>query len=265
MTLFVLVLFDLTAVGDTADHDILLSGLEQWVGIKDTALEWFRFYLADQTFCVSLGDYRSSSALILCGVPQGSVSGLLLFCLHLISLGSILKKRSISFSCCAHCSQIYFPYTRLLNKFLDDISPILASLLWLPVHFRIHFKFVLFLKPSVVFPSPTSLSCYILIHPHSGQLTSCFSVSLKLSVSSEWTALSLLFLWICLCTLNRWFYFYIFSLNLSLLFDLMFLTLFILSLVILMYGCYFVMWYIFYLLPLWRRLMIPQKVLNILQ
>lgn len=202
MILFVLVLFDLTAVGDTADHDISLSRLEQWVGIKDTALEWFRFYLADQTFCVSLSHYLSS-ALILCGVPQGSVSVLLLFCLHLISLGSILKKHSISFSCCAHCSQIYFPYTRLLNKFLDNISPILASLLWLPVHFRIHFKIVLFLKPSVVFPCPTSLSCYILIHPLSGQLTSCFSVPLKLSVSSEWTALSLLFLLICLCTLNR--------------------------------------------------------------
>lgn len=135
MTLFVLVLFDLTAVGDTADHDMSLSRLEQWVGIKDTALEWFRFYLADQTFCVILSHYLSSSALILCGVPQGSVSVLLLFCLHYISLGSILKKHSISFSCCAHCSQIYFPYTRLLNKF-----PILASLLWLPEHFRIHFK-----------------------------------------------------------------------------------------------------------------------------
>lgn len=198
MTLFVLVLFDLTAVGDTADHDMSLSRLEQWVGIKDTALEWFRFYLADQTFCVILSHYLSSSALILCGVPQGSVSVLLLFCLHYISLGSILKKHSISFSCCAHCSQIYFPYTRLLNKF-----PILASLLWLPEHFRIHFKKNLFLKPSVVFPCPTSLSCYILIHPLSGQLTSCFSVPLKLSVNSEWTALSLLFLLICLCTLNR--------------------------------------------------------------
>lgn len=203
MTLFVLVLFDLTAVGDTADHDMSLSRLEQWVGIKDTALEWFRFYLADQTFCVSFSHYLSSSALILCGVPQGSVSVLLLFCLHYISLGSILK-HSISFSCCAHCSQIYFPYTRLLNKFLDNISPILASLLWLPEHFRIHLKKKkLFLKPSVVFPCPTSLSCYILIHPLSGQLTSCFSVSLKLSVNSEWTALSLLFLLICLCTLNR--------------------------------------------------------------
>lgn len=201
MTLFVLVLFDLTAVGDTADHGMSLSRLEQWVGIKDTALEWFRFYLADQTFCVSLSHYLSSSALILCGVPQGSVSVLLLFCLHYISLGSI--QHSISFSCCAHCSQIYFPYTRLLNKFLDNISPILASLLWLPEHFRIHLKKKLFLKPSVVFPCPTSLSCYIFIHPLSGQLTSCFSVSLKLSVNSEWTALSLLFLLICLCTLNR--------------------------------------------------------------
>lgn len=248
MTLFVLVLFDLTAVGDTADHDMSLSRLEQWVGIKDTALEWFRFYLADQTFCVILSHYLSSSALILCGVPQGSVSVLLLFRLHYISLGSILKKHSISFSCCAHCSQIYFPYTRLLNKF-----PILASLLWLPEHFRIHFKKKkLFLKPSVVFPCPTSE----LLHPHTPTLWSADQLLLsapktkrKLRVDSTFTVIPIdLPLHIKQVILS------VSSLNLFLLFDLMFLTLFILSLVILMYGCYFVMWYIFYLLHLRRRL-----------
>lgn len=248
MTLFVLVLFDLTAVGDTADHDMSLSRLEQWVGIKDTALEWFRFYLADQTFCVILSHYLSSSALILCGVPQGSVSVLLLFCLHYISLGSILKKHSISFSCCAHCSQIYFPYTRLLNKF-----PILASLLWLPEHFRIHFKKKFVFKALSSLPLPYLSE---LLHPHTPTLWSADQLLLsapktkrKLRVDSTFTVIPIdLPLHIKQVILS------VSSLNLFLLFDLMFLTLFILSLVILMYGCYFVMWCIFYLLHLRRRL-----------
>lgn len=66
------------------------------------------------------------------------------------------------------------------------------------------------------------------------------------------------------------------SLNLFLLFDLMFLTLFILSLVILMYGCYLV--YLLFITSAKEVTflvalvcvsvsvkMIPQKVLNILQ
>ena len=57
----VLVLLDLTAAFDTVDHEILISCLKQWVGIRGIALEWFRSYLADRTFCVSLSDSVSSS------------------------------------------------------------------------------------------------------------------------------------------------------------------------------------------------------------
>lgn len=38
----VLVLLDLTAAFDMFDHDILISRLEQLVGIQGSALEWFR-------------------------------------------------------------------------------------------------------------------------------------------------------------------------------------------------------------------------------
>ena len=50
----ILVLLDLTAAFDTVDHKILISRLKQWVGIR-----------------ISLGDSVSSSAPLLCGVPQG--------------------------------------------------------------------------------------------------------------------------------------------------------------------------------------------------
>uniref|UniRef100_A0A8P4K1H9 Reverse transcriptase domain-containing protein n=1 Tax=Dicentrarchus labrax TaxID=13489 RepID=A0A8P4K1H9_DICLA len=125
----ILVLLDLTAAFDTVDHEILISRLKQWVGIRGIALEWFRSYLADRTFCVSLGDSVSSSAPLSCGVPQGSVLGPLLFSLYLLPLGSILRKHGFSFHCYADDSQIYVPLkkkseysVRLLLKCLDDIK-----------------------------------------------------------------------------------------------------------------------------------------------
>jgi len=55
----ILVLLDLTAAFDTVDHEILISCLERWVGIKGIALKWFRSYLEGRTFCVSCGDSMS--------------------------------------------------------------------------------------------------------------------------------------------------------------------------------------------------------------
>ena len=107
--------------------------MEQWVGIRGTALEWFRSYLADRTFCVSLGDSVSSSAPLSCGVPQGSVLGPLFFSLYLLPVGTILKKHGIQYHFYADDSQIYIPLkkkecytTSALVKCLDEIKAWMA-------------------------------------------------------------------------------------------------------------------------------------------
>ena len=41
-----LVLLDSSAAFDTVDHEVLLRRLEVTFGIADTALQWFRSYLA---------------------------------------------------------------------------------------------------------------------------------------------------------------------------------------------------------------------------
>lgn len=74
-------LLDLTDVFNTVDPEMLVSPPENWVGIKDTALDWIRSYSAQLTFWVNLGNCMSSSAELLCGVPQASVLGLFSFSL----------------------------------------------------------------------------------------------------------------------------------------------------------------------------------------
>lgn len=94
----ILILLDLTA---PFDHDILLAHLENWVGIRDTALDWFHSYLKSRTFSVSIGQFSSSPASFNCRVPQGSILAPLL----MLALGNIVQRFIICFYVYADDSQ----------------------------------------------------------------------------------------------------------------------------------------------------------------
>ena len=67
---------------DTIDHDILLHKLDYY-GFRGIVLDWFRDYLSNRTQYVSYNDNKSDLKTILCGVPQGSILGSLLFILYI--------------------------------------------------------------------------------------------------------------------------------------------------------------------------------------
>uniref|UniRef100_A0A8C2DQL5 Reverse transcriptase domain-containing protein n=1 Tax=Cyprinus carpio TaxID=7962 RepID=A0A8C2DQL5_CYPCA len=95
----ILVLLDLMAAFDTVDHEVLLSRLNHFVGIRGTALQWFSSYLTNRTFSVVIGGSSFSTTSLSCGVPQGSILWPILFSLYMLPLGSIIARDNIAFHC----------------------------------------------------------------------------------------------------------------------------------------------------------------------
>ena len=102
-----LILLDLSAAFDTVNHDIMLNRLEHRVGVKGTALQWFKSYLQDRGQYVLVDGHTSETLPLRCGVPQGSVLGPVLFTIYTTTLGDVIRGHGVDFHLYADDTQIY--------------------------------------------------------------------------------------------------------------------------------------------------------------
>ena len=115
------ILLDFSKAFDTINHNILLSKLYHY-GIRGKALEWFRSYLSDRQQFVYLNGCKSSLKPILCGVPQGSLLGPLLFLCYINDISH--SSHVLSFILFADDSSILYTHKNpitLLNTINNEL------------------------------------------------------------------------------------------------------------------------------------------------
>ena len=105
-----LVMLDMSAAFDTIDHNILIDILKNDFGVVDSALQWFRSYLANRKQQVVIDRCKSSEFMVATGVPQGSCLGPVLFLLYVSGLSEIIFKHLPCHHAYADDTQLYLSF-----------------------------------------------------------------------------------------------------------------------------------------------------------
>ena len=85
------IFIDLKKAFETVDHSILLHKLHH-CGIRGMINDWFSSYLSVRMQSTKIGSIVSSKERIVCGVPQGSALGRLLFLIYVNDMHRSSKK-----------------------------------------------------------------------------------------------------------------------------------------------------------------------------
>ena len=111
-----LALLDLSTAFDTVDHSILLNRLYTDFGISEHAYSWFKTYLHNRSFSVSINGATSNKLGTKYGVPQGSCPGPLLFILYTSKLFKLIERHLPNVHAYADDTQLYISF----NASFDD-------------------------------------------------------------------------------------------------------------------------------------------------
>ena len=80
------VFIDLSKAFDTVDHSVLLKKLKLY-GITEKNLAWFESYLSNRKQYIEIGENsKTDLKYVICGVPEGSILGPLLFLVYVNDL-----------------------------------------------------------------------------------------------------------------------------------------------------------------------------------
>ena len=77
-----MILIDLQKAFDTTNHEILIKKMT-FLGFSEETTNWFKSYLTNRKFIAHINNSFSEPGNFLCGVPQGSILGPLLFLLYI--------------------------------------------------------------------------------------------------------------------------------------------------------------------------------------
>ena len=101
-------LLDLSAAFDTVDHHILINRLQSTFGIHGTVLKWVTSFITNRMQTVNFAGQQSTIVTVMCGVPQGSALGPVLFLLYTANVTVIAQRHGFLAYSYADDTQIYF-------------------------------------------------------------------------------------------------------------------------------------------------------------
>jgi len=114
------VFFDLKKAFDVCSFDILIMKLEK-MGVRGTALEWFKSYLSNRKQFVDINGNFSTELDILTCILQGSILGPILFLCYINDLFTVSRALTLMFADDTLGLKSDKDLTNLINTLNEDI------------------------------------------------------------------------------------------------------------------------------------------------